>query len=245
MLIVDSLTKAFSIDEGVLRAVDNISFRVGPREVFGLLGPNGAGKTTTLRIILGLLEPDSGSTEVAGLRTADDPIGVKARLGFVSANDGVYPWLTVREMLLYFADLYGVPPAVSRERAAALSERMGISNLLDRRAGTLSTGQRQRVILVRGLIHDPPVMLLDEPTRGLDVVGVQTIFEYIERLRELGKAVVVCTHRLDEAERLCDRFGLLHRGQLKHDGTLGELRESTGKLHLVDMFVDFLRSETR
>jgi ABC-2 type transport system ATP-binding protein/sodium transport system ATP-binding protein len=120
---------------------------------------------------------------------------------------------------------------------------MGIEPLLDRRAGTLSSGQRQRVTLVRGLIHDPPVMLLDEPTRGLDVVGVQTIFEYIEHLREVGKAVVVCTHRLDEAERLCDRFGLLHRGQMKHAGTLQELRESTGRNHLVEMFVDFLRSE--
>ena len=115
--------------------------------------------------------------------------------------------------------------------------------MLDRRAGTLSTGQRQRVTLVRGLIHDPPVMLLDEPTRGLDVVGVQTIFDYINHLRELGKAVVVCTHRLDEAERLCDRFGLLHRGRLTQEGTLEQLQASMGREHLVDMFVDLMRSD--
>ncbi len=241
MLTVESLSKIFPLDTGEVRAVDDVSFHVGPREVFGLLGPNGAGKTTTLRIILGLLEPDHGFTEVDGHRTASDPFGVKSRLGFVSANDGVYPWLSVREMLLYFGDLYGVAPDDAKARIAALAERMGIAAFLDRRAGTLSTGQRQRVILVRGLVHDPPVMLLDEPTRGLDVVGVQTIFEYIDHLREMGKAVVVCTHRLDEAERLCDRFGLLHQGRLRHGGTLAELRAATGRQHLVEMFVDLLQ----
>ncbi len=242
MLIVDSLTKLFPLDDGALRAVDQLSFQIAPGEVFGLLGPNGAGKTTTLRMVLGLLDPDEGYAEVDGFRTADDPIAVKSRLGFVSANDGVYPWLSVREMLLYFADLYGVDPEVAHPRSEELAELMEIKPLLDRRAGSLSTGQRQRVTLVRGLIHDPPVMLLDEPTRGLDVVGVQTIFDYIDHLRDVGKAVVVCTHRLDEAERLCDRFGLLHQGRLKHDGTLHQLRKSTGRESLVEMFVDLLRS---
>lgn len=243
MLIVESLTKSFLLDEERLCAVDHLSFKILPGEVFGLLGPNGAGKTTTLRMVLGLLHPDSGYAEVEGVKTADDPIAVKSRLGFVSASDGVYPWLSVREMLLYFADLYAVEPDVADERCQRLAEKMGIEALLDRRAGTLSTGQRQRVTLVRGLIHDPPVMLLDEPTRGLDVVGVQTVFEYIEHLREEGKAVVVCTHRLDEAERLCDRFGLLHRGRMRHSGSLSELRASTGREHLVEMFVDLLQGE--
>lgn len=244
MLIVDSLTKVFTLESSLLRAVDGLSFQIEPGEVYGLLGPNGAGKTTTLRMVLGLLEPDGGFAEVDGFRTADDPIAVKSRLGFVSANDGVYPWLTVREMLLYFADLYAVDADVAATRVETLAELMEIKPLLERRAGALSTGQRQRVTLVRGLIHDPPVMLLDEPTRGLDVVGVQTIFDYINHLREAGKAVVVCTHRLDEAERLCDRFGLLHRGQLEHEGTLSELQQSTGRDSLVDMFVDLLRSDT-
>ncbi len=245
MLIVDSLTKSFSLDDGELCAVDHLSFRVNPGEVYGLLGPNGAGKTTTLRMVLGLLDPDEGYAEVDGVRTADDPIAVKSRLGFVSASDGVYPWLSVREMLLYFADLYAVDPDVAQTRAEELSALMEITPLLDRRAGSLSTGQRQRVTLVRGLIHDPPVMLLDEPTRGLDVVGVQTIFEYINHLRNVGKAVVVCTHRLDEAERLCDRFGLLHQGRLVHDGTLEQLRASTQRESLVEMFVDLLRSPSQ
>lgn len=243
MLVVESLTKSFQLEDGQLCAVDHLSLTIQPGEVFGLLGPNGAGKTTTLRMILGLVQPDAGYAEVAGIRTADDPIRAKSQLGFVSASDGVYPWLTVREMLLYFADLYSVAPGVAAVRAEQLASLMGITDLLDRRAGTLSTGQRQRVTLVRGLIHDPPVMLLDEPTRGLDVVGVQTIFEYIDHLRQLGKAVVVCTHRLDEAERLCDRFGLLHRGKLVQLGTMDQLRQATGRQHLVEMFVDLLKEQ--
>ena len=241
MLIVQSLTKTFSTDDADVRAVDDLSFQVQPGEVYGLLGPNGAGKTTTLRMVLGLLEPDAGFAEVDGVRTENDPIGVKSRLGFVSASDGVYPWLSVREMLLYFGDLYGVDPPLAAKRCEELAKLMGIESFLDRRAGTLSTGQRQRVTLVRGLIHDPPVMLLDEPTRGLDVVGVQTIFEYIEHLRDVGKAVIVCTHRLDEAQRLCDRFGLLHRGQLRHCGTMDDLKAATGRDHLVEMFVDLMK----
>ncbi len=242
MLIAHSLKKLFPLERGEVCAVNGLSFRISPGEVYGLLGPNGAGKTTTLRMILGLVAPDSGYAEVDGVRTEDNPIGVKSRLGFVSSNDGVYPWLSVREMLLYFADLYGVSQKLAHERTESLAKLMEIEPLLDRRAGSLSTGQRQRVTLVRGLIHDPPVMLLDEPTRGLDIVGVQTIFQYIEHLRSLGKAVVVCTHRLDEAERLCDRFGLLHRGELKHEGTLEQLQSSTGRQHLGEMFVDLMRS---
>lgn len=240
MLSVHELTKRFQVEGESITAVDSLSFEVSPGEVYGLLGANGAGKTTTLRMILGLLEPDSGFSAIDEIRTTDDPVLVKSRIGFVSATDGVYPWLSVREMLLYFGDLYGVDAGVAQTRLAELSDLMSITPLLDRRAGMLSTGQRQRVTLVRGLIHDPPVMLLDEPTRGLDVVGVQTIFDYIEKLRSLGKSVVVCTHRLDEAERLCDRFGLLHRGQLRHSGTIDDLRQQTGQEHLVEMFFDLL-----
>ncbi|MEM6363595.1 MAG: ATP-binding cassette domain-containing protein [Planctomycetota bacterium] len=253
MLAIEHLTKRFLLEASPKRdkasengdgqtvlAVDDLSFEVAPRQVYGLLGPNGAGKTTTLRMILGLLAPDSGSARVGDVETAVDSVAAKSKLGFVSANDGVYPWLTVREMLLYFADLYAVPPSVANDQLAHLAEVMEIETLLDRRAGSLSTGQRQRVTLVRGLIHDPPVMLLDEPTLGLDVVGVQTVFRYIDHLRSAGKAVVVCTHRLDEAQRLCDRFGLLHRGRLQHEGTMKELQTQTGREHLVDMFVDLL-----
>jgi ABC-2 type transport system ATP-binding protein/sodium transport system ATP-binding protein len=238
---VRELTKRFGGGRREILAVDRLSFSVAPGEVYGLLGPNGAGKTTTIRIIVGLLPPDDGYAEVDGYRTSDAPNEVKSRIGLVSASDGVYPWLSVREMLLFFADLYGVPLPMARKALRRLNELLQLSGFLDRRCSTLSTGQRQRVTLARALIHDPPVVLLDEPTRGLDVIGTQVVFDYIRHLREQGKSVIVSTHRLDEAQRLCDRFGLLHHGRLLHEGTLAQLQSQTGCQSLVDMFTHVVR----
>jgi ABC-2 type transport system ATP-binding protein/sodium transport system ATP-binding protein len=241
MIIIHELTKRFVVAGCPIVAVDRLSFHVSAGEVYGLLGPNGAGKTTTIRMIVGLLRPDCGYAEVDGFRTSQAPDEVKSRVGLVSASDGVYPWLSVREMLLFFADLYGLAPRQARENLRALSELFDLTQLLDRRCALLSTGQRQRVVLARALIHSPPAMLLDEPTRGLDVLGSQVVIDYVRRLRDEGKAVIVSTHRLDEAERLCDRFGLLHQGQLRLEGTLDELRAATGCQTLVDMFRSFFQ----
>jgi ABC-2 type transport system ATP-binding protein/sodium transport system ATP-binding protein len=245
MITVHQLTKRFHSGGASIIAVDHLSFVVSPGEVYGLLGPNGAGKTTTIRMIVGLLRPDEGYAEVGGFRSNDAPDEVKSRVGLVSANDGVYPWLTVREMLLFFADLYGLPPLEARNNLRSLGQLFDLTDLLDRRCVLLSTGQRQRVTLARALIHAPPVMLLDEPTRGLDVLGSQVVIDYIRRLRDEGKAVIVSTHRLDEAERLCDRFGLLHQGRLRMEGTLNELRQATGCQTLVDMFRNFFSGNER
>jgi ABC-2 type transport system ATP-binding protein/sodium transport system ATP-binding protein len=243
MIVATQLRKQFLVRGQPLVAVDRISFRVEAGAVYGLLGPNGAGKTTTLRMVMGLLEPDEGFVEIGGLRTDQHASQIRSQLGLISTNDGVYPWLSVREMLMYFADLYVVDVAVARERLEELADLLGIREFLDQRCSTLSTGQKQRVTLARGLMHDPPVMLLDEPTRGLDVVGSQTVFEFIELLKRRGKAVLLSTHRLDEAERVCDRFGLLHHGTVRYEGTLSDLRSSTGKTHLVDMFIDLIRAD--
>lgn len=238
MIEVEQLTKRFPLPGGgELVAVDQLSFSVPAGEVYGLLGPNGAGKTTTLRMLLGLLRPSEGRATIAGFRSDESPEEVKRRVGLVSANTGLYQWLTAREMLLFFADLYGVAPAAARQRLARLSELLGIVEYLDRRCATLSTGQKQRVNLARALIHDPPVVLLDEPTLGLDIIGSQVINEYVEHLRDRGHAVIVCTHRLDEAERLCNRFGLMHKGRIVSEGTLEELREQIGCSSLVEMFM--------
>ena len=236
MIRIHELSKQFTTGGREVVAVDRLSFSVEPGEVYGLLGPNGAGKTTTLRMIVGLLDPDGGYAEVAGFRTSEAPDEVKARIGMVSAGDGIYPWLSVREMLLFFADLYGVPPRQAQTNLRLLADLLDLNKLLPQRCATLSTGQRQRVTLARALIHAPPVMLLDEPTRGMDVLGSQVVVDYIGRLRNHGIAVVITTHRLDEAERLCDRFGLTHEGRLLHEGTLAALRETTGCQNLVDMF---------
>jgi sodium transport system ATP-binding protein len=241
MIDIHELTKQFRSGKERILAVDRLSFSVAPGEVYGLLGPNGAGKTTTMRMIIGLLQPDSGYAEVAGFRSSNQPDEVKSRIGLVSAGDGIYPWLSVREMLLFFADLYGLPPEQARGNLRLLSQLLDLNKLLDQRCATLSTGQRQRVTLARALIHAPPAMLLDEPTRGLDVLGSQIVVDYIGRLRNQGIAVIVTTHRLDEAERLCDRFGLVHEGRLLHEGTLAELRATTGCKNLVDMFRQLLQ----
>lgn len=240
MIAVERLTKDFLTGGRECRAVDAVSFQVRPGEVYGLLGPNGAGKTTTLRMILGLLAPTQGDAVVGGYRVTRHPQAVKRQIGLVSASAGLYQWLTPRETLLYFADLYGVPPRLASCRLDSLSRLLDCADFLDQRCGTLSTGQKQRVTLARALMHDPPVMLLDEPTRGLDIVGTHVIFEYIKHLRNEGKAVVICTHRLEEAGQLCDRLGLLHRGRLQYEGTLAELQQATGRATLFDMFLDLL-----
>jgi ABC-2 type transport system ATP-binding protein/sodium transport system ATP-binding protein len=235
---VEGLTRRFTLpDGGEVVAVDDLSFTASAGEVYGLLGPNGAGKTTTLRMLLGLLRPTAGRATVAGYDSSREPDEVKRRVGLVSASVGVYVHLTVGEMLLFFADLYGVPPASARAELDRLAALLGLGELLRRRCGTLSTGQRQRVNLARALIHRPPVLLLDEPTLGLDVLGSQVVAEFVAHLRAQGKAVILTTHRLDEAERLCDRFGLLHRGRLIQSGTLPELRQRTGCAGLVEMFL--------
>jgi ABC-2 type transport system ATP-binding protein/sodium transport system ATP-binding protein len=237
MITVRDLTKRFYVGSREILAVDHLSFAIRSGEVYGLLGPNGAGKTTTIRMIVGLLRPDGGYAEVAGYRTSDLPDDVKSRIGLVSASAGLYPTLTVKEVLLLYADLYGMELSAARRSLEELGELFQLDSLLNQRCATLSTGQKQRVTLARALIHDPPVMLLDEPTRGLDVIGTQVVFDYIGHLRQQGKAVIVCTHRLDEAERLCDRFGLLDQGRILLEGTLAELRSATGCHTLTEMFI--------
>ncbi|MEM7476525.1 MAG: ATP-binding cassette domain-containing protein [Planctomycetota bacterium] len=240
MIALRELTKTY---DGSFIAVDQLSLKVEPSEVYGLLGPNGAGKTTTLRMILGLLEPTSGDASILGTSVAEDPLRMKRLIGLVSASAGLYQWLSPREVLRYFALGFGLNEEEASQRIRELSERMELQSFLDRRCATLSTGQAQRVNLARALIHDPPVVLLDEPTRGLDVVGSKVVIDFVAVLKESSKAIIVCTHQLEEAERFCDRFGLLHRGRLKFEGTLASLKEETGQPSLVEIFLKLMRDE--
>jgi ABC-2 type transport system ATP-binding protein/sodium transport system ATP-binding protein len=224
-------------------AVENVSFSVPKGEVYGLLGPNGAGKTTTMRMILGLIPPDHGFAEIDGFRSDVQPEEIKRRVGFVSASAGIYQWLTGREMLEFFAGVYGMEDGFVSERIKYLSELLEIRDYLDRRCSTLSTGQKQRLNLARAMVHDPPLMILDEPTLGLDVVGSQTVFQWIDSLKAEGKSVILCTHQLEQAQRVCDRFGLLHKAKMVRSGNLAELQQATGKQDLVEMFVDLLTTE--
>ncbi len=243
MISVNELTKRFPSARQEVVAVDHLTFSVRPGEVYGLLGPNGAGKTTTLRMILGLVTPSSGTALVSGYSVIEHPNEVKRRIGYASANVGVYPWLKPREMLNFVGDLFDMPLALADARIDELAELLDFKNLLNQRCATLSTGQKQRINLARALLHDPPVMLMDEPTLGLDIVGSKVIFDYIDHLRSQEKAVVVCTHRLDEAERLCDRYGLLHNGRLQMEGTLRQLCKQTQRDNLTDIFLDLLNDD--
>ena len=239
MIELNQITKRF----GDVLAVDDLSLKVSSGEIYGLLGPNGAGKTTTLRMVLGLLEPSAGQVRIGEHEVLQDSVETKRLLGLVSASSGLYQWLTARELLVYFGNGYGLAKTAVQQQVEKLTELMDLGEFLDRRCAGLSTGQKQRVNLARSLIHDPPVVLMDEPTRGLDVVGAKVVFDYVDRLRDENKAVVVCTHQLEEAERLCDRFGLLHHGQLRYEGTLPQLREQSGQNTLVEMFLALLEKQ--
>jgi sodium transport system ATP-binding protein len=219
-VVVDSLVKSF----GASVAVDSLTFSVSPGEIYGLLGPNGAGKTTTLRVLAGILVPTSGIARVGGLDVAQNALAVRRRLGFLTNTTALYARLTGRELLRYFGNLYGLEPAATAERMAALARALGLEPYFDRRCESLSTGERQRLSIARAVLHDPDVLILDEPTAGLDVLASRFLREFVRAERDRGKAVVFSTHYLAEAELLCDRIGLLHRGRLLAEGTPPALR---------------------
>jgi sodium transport system ATP-binding protein len=223
-VVVDSLSKSF----GATEAVADLSFAIAPGEIYGLLGPNGAGKTTTLRVLVGILQPTRGSVRVAGLDVVGDPLGVRQRLGFLTNTTGLYPRLTGRELLRYFARLYGLAPDAAAARIEALAQALRLGSFYDRRCEALSTGERQRLSIARAVLHDPAVLVLDEPTAGLDVLASRFLRDFVRAERDRGKAVVFSTHYLAEAELLCDRIGLLHEGRLLAEGTPPALRALAG-----------------
>ncbi len=242
MIEVEGLTKRFYDPDEVV-AVDDVSFACAPGEVFGLLGPNGAGKTTCLRMLATLLAPDDGTARLDGHDVLEDPEGVRRAIGYLSSNTGLYGRLTCREMIHYFARLQGV--ADPDRRTAELIDRFDLSAFATRRCDKLSTGNKQKVSIARAIVHDPPILIFDEPTSGLDVIVAQTVLEFIEGVRASGRCVLYSTHIMSEAERLCDRIGILHRGRLLAIGSLDELREATGERYLESIFLHYVRQEGR
>ena len=244
MIVADQLVKSFPLpDGGEKRAVNGISFRVGEGQIYGLLGPNGAGKTTTLRILSGLMTPTGGRAMLAGFDVSQRPEDVKRVLGFLTANTGLYQRLSASELLRYFASLHGLDRRQAAARADELIERMGIASFAKLRCGAMSTGQKQRVNIARALISNPPVLIMDEPTLGLDVLSNRIILDFISRQRDQGKSIVLSTHYLDEAESLCDRIGLLHEGRLIAEGDLASLRELAGEQRLSSIFLKLIHAD--
>jgi len=223
---------------GKNKVLRGISFRAQPGEIFGLLGPNGAGKTTTLRLISTLLSPDSGTVEVLGFDTRKVPEEVRRRIGVVTADIGVYPRLSARENITYFARLSEVRDSELKRRVDAVIERLDIHSFADQRAESLSSGQKQKLAIARAIVHDPSVLMFDEPTSNLDVLASREVREFMVESKDRGKCVIFSTHVLHDAERLCDRITILHEGQVVASGPTAEVRG--GKPELEDAFLDLV-----
>jgi sodium transport system ATP-binding protein len=242
MIAMDDLRKRFTSGRGrqarTVVAVDGMTLHAHDGAITGLLGPNGAGKTTSLRMLVGLVTPDSGSIHVDGIAMRDDPQGLRARLGVLSDARGLYPRLTARENIVYHGRLHGVPEDVAQARCDHLARLLEMQPLLDRRTDGFSQGERMKTALARALVHDPANIVLDEPTNGLDVVSTRALREALRTLRdETGKCIVFSTHIMQEVQRLCDRVVVVSHGKHVADGTVASLCEQAGTDDFEDAFV--------
>ena len=233
-VVVERLEKTL----GKNKVLRGISFTAQPGEIFGLLGPNGAGKTTTLRIICTLLSPDSGRVEVLGSDTRTAPQEVRRRVGVVTAEIGVYPRLSARENIAYFAQLSGVTDSDLKRRVDAVIERLDVGSFADQRAESLSSGQKQKLAIARAIVHDPQVLMFDEPTSNLDVLASREVREFMVESKGRGKCVIFSTHVMHDAERLCDRITILHEGRVVASGPTAEVRGD--RLELEDAFLELV-----
>lgn len=237
MIHVRHLTKHYDdLKRGKIFALSGVSFDALPGQIYGLLGPNGAGKTTLLRILSTVLTPSGGSASINGHDVVTQPSLVRHQIGFVSANTAVYDRMTAWEMVEYFGRLYGLEEEALEQRMNELFERLKMNEFRDVLGAKLSTGMRQKVSIARAIVHDPPVLIFDEATVGLDVLVARALLKTVAELREHGKCIVFSTHIMREAEKLCDRISIMHRGHILAEGTLDELRERHAEQDLEELF---------
>ncbi|MBU0976317.1 MAG: ATP-binding cassette domain-containing protein [Patescibacteria group bacterium] len=239
LIQVNNLSKKFN---GFV-AVDSISFETKAGEIFGLLGPNGAGKTTTLRITSSILQPTSGSVEVCGCDVVKDSQKVRENIGILTTEIGVYDRFTGRENLAYFGELYGLGREQLDDRIEVLSKLLDMQEFLDRKAGTYSTGMKQKLAIARSIIHDPQVVILDEPTTGLDVLASLTVVDFMRMEKKAGKSVILSTHRMSDAEKLCDRVAIMHKGKLIDLDTVKGLLRKTKTVDLEEAFLKMINNK--
>ncbi len=241
MIHVRDLTKTYAdLRRGSFVALAGLSFDAYPGEIYGLLGPNGAGKTTALRILSTVLRPSSGSATVNGNDVVTQPSLVRRQIGFVSTNTAVYDRMTASEMVEYFGRLHGLEEVVLKERMNRLFDRLQMNEIRDTLGAKMSTGMKQKVSIARALIHDPPVLIFDEATVGLDVLVARALLSTIGELRDQGKCIVFSTHIMREAERLCDRIAIMHRGHILSEGSLDQLRDRHEQNDLEELFFQLI-----
>jgi sodium transport system ATP-binding protein len=246
MIHVKDLTKTFSdLRRGAFTALDCVSFDVRPGEIYGLLGPNGAGKTTCLRILSTVLRPTGGLATVAGFNVETHPAEVRSRIGFMSGNTGIYDRMTAHELVEYYGRLYGMPEDRLQARLNLLFDTLQMNDFRDRLGSKMSTGMRQKVSIARTIIHDPPVMIFDEPTAGLDVLVARALLKTIASLKDQGKCIIFSTHIMREVEKLCDRVAIIHRGRILAQGSVAELEEQYSQTDMEELFFDLISQYER
>jgi sodium transport system ATP-binding protein len=244
MITVAGLTKHYAdLRRGRFVALDGLSFQALPGQIYGLLGPNGAGKTTGLRILSTVLQPTGGTATVNGFDVVRQPSQVRRQIGFVSNNTAVYDRMTAWEMVEYFGRLNAIEPGELRDRMEAIFAKLKMGEIRDVLGAKMSTGMKQKVSIARAIVHDPPVLIFDEATSGLDVLVARALLERVAELRASGKCIIFSTHIMREAEKLCDRVAILHRGQILAEGTLEQLRHEYGEEDFEELFFQLISRE--
>ena len=244
MIIVENLCKNYpDLEQGEIKAVEDVSFQCEPGKIYGLLGPNGAGKTTVLRTLATLLKPTSGSVTVAGFDVETEAEMVRRSIGFVSNNTSNYDRMSAREMVEFFGRLHGMLEEELRERSELVYRQLQMNGFLEVTGGKMSTGMKQKVSIARAIIHNPPVLIFDEATVGLDVLVGRSLQNTVLNLREQGKCILYSTHHMNEVERVCDQIAIMYDGRILCEGSQEELREQFGKADLEDVFFDLIEQQ--
>ncbi len=246
MIHVRELTKSYAdLERGQFVALAGVSFDALPGQIYGLLGPNGAGKTTLLRILSTVLQPSGGAASINGCNVLTQPALVRRQIGFVSTNTAVYDRMTAWEMVEYFGRLYGIPRDDLHARMEGIFDRLQMNEIRNVLGAKMSTGMKQKVSIARALVHDPPVLIFDEATVGLDVLVARALVTTVAELRDQGKCIIYSTHIMREVERLCDRIAIMHRGHILAEGTLAELLTKHGQDDLEELFFQLISSHDK
>jgi sodium transport system ATP-binding protein len=237
------LKKELGIQHDSIYAVNNVSFECKPGRIFSLMGPNGAGKTTILRMIATILKPSEGNITVAGFNTVSEDKKVRQKIGFITGSTGLYERLTTNELIKYFADLNGVEKHTFERRKKELYDLLGIDGFANKKIGQLSTGMKQKVSLVRTMIHDPEVVVFDEPTSGLDVIAAKNIIELIKQCKNENRTVIFSSHIMSEVELLCDDLVILHKGTAIYNGTMESFKSQMTSKNLTEEFIQLIEKQ--